>query len=183
MGIYCRICNKIHRHFNAIRQAAKLGRCVLGLDADDEIIAIKGKPIYTYDERRIMIEGLRFIERIEDNVPYEMNSKYLNYLFNEKHIDYVLHGDDPCYDANGNDVYAEIKKINKMKIIKRTEGISTTDIIGRILSATDPNYKYYLNLYIIRPPEKYSARNQIRMLPTLWRYIEFSGGKRKPNVI
>lgn len=135
--------NNIYRHFNAIRQASKLGRCVLGMNPDNEVEAAKGKPIYNYLERRIMMEALRFIYRIEDNVPYQMNTQYLDYLFNQKHIDFVLHGDDPCLDSEGNDVYAETKKMNKMKIIKRTEGISTTDIIGRILSATDPTYKYF----------------------------------------
>lgn len=32
-------------HFNAIRQASKYGRCVIGIDNDEGIIKSKGKPI------------------------------------------------------------------------------------------------------------------------------------------
>lgn len=119
-----------------------------------------------------MIDALRFVDGIEDNVPYDLNSDFCDYIFNEKHIDYILHGDDTCLNAEGKDAYEEPKRRHKMKIIKRTEGISTTDVIGRIIKATDRNY--------VSP--KHENRKMIKMLPTLWRYIEFSGGKRKPNV-
>lgn len=47
---------------------------------------------------------------------------------------YAAHGDDPCYDENGNDALIEFKKANRLKIFKRTEGVSTTDLTGRILT-------------------------------------------------
>ena len=50
-------------------------------------------------------------------------------------IDYVVHGDDPCF-VNGVDVYGRVKKIKKFKSIPRTEGVSTTDIVGRMLLCT-----------------------------------------------
>lgn len=40
----------------------------------------------------------------------------------------------------------------------------------------------FLVIIFIRIPEEYNENKEIKMLPTLWRYIEFSGGKRKPNV-
>ncbi len=39
-----------------------------------------------------------------------------------------------CVQPDGTDAYAHCKSQGKFKIIKRTEGISTTDILGRLLS-------------------------------------------------
>jgi len=38
--------------------------------------------------------------------------------------------------ADGTDSYALIKKAGRMKTFKRTDGISTTDIVGRLLLFT-----------------------------------------------
>uniref|UniRef100_A0A0A9CXM4 Similar to Os11g0123400 n=1 Tax=Arundo donax TaxID=35708 RepID=A0A0A9CXM4_ARUDO len=52
----------------------------------------------------------------------------MNKLFNEYNIDYIIHGDDPCLLPDGTDAYALAKKAGRYKQIKRTEGVSTTDI-------------------------------------------------------
>ncbi|KAG9126282.1 Ethanolamine-phosphate cytidylyltransferase [Ceratobasidium sp. 392] len=57
-------------------------------------------------------------------------------------VDYVCHGDDPVLDAQGkdffiyfmsNDCYEKAKKAGKYKEYPRTDGISTTSIIDRIV--------------------------------------------------
>jgi hypothetical protein len=45
-----------------------------------------------------------------------------------------VHGEDLSVDENGNDVYAWLKEAGKFRTIKRTDGISTSDLINRILS-------------------------------------------------
>ncbi len=47
-------------------------------------------------------------------------------------IDYVVHGDDPCF-VNGRDVYEDVKERGMFRSIPVTEGVSTTDIVGRML--------------------------------------------------
>ncbi len=47
-------------------------------------------------------------------------------------IDYVVHGDDPCF-VNGRDVYEDVKARGMFRSIPVTEGVSTTDIVGRML--------------------------------------------------
>ena len=54
-------------------------------------------------------------------------------LFDEYNIDYIIHGDDPCLLPDGSDAYALAKKAGRYKQIKRTEGVSSTDIVGRML--------------------------------------------------
>lgn len=56
----------------------------------------------------------------------------MNRLFTEYKIDYIIHGDDPCLLPDGTDAYALAKKVGRYKQIKRTEGVSSTDIVGTI---------------------------------------------------
>lgn len=41
--------------------------------------------------------------------------------------------------ADGTDAYAYAKKIGRFRLIKRTEGVSSTDIVGRMLMCTRVN--------------------------------------------
>mmetsp|Transcript_6213 Transcript_6213/g.6153 ORF Transcript_6213/g.6153 Transcript_6213/m.6153 type:complete len:90 (-) Transcript_6213:9-278(-) len=62
-----------------------------------------------------------------------MTPEYIqNVLFDEYKIDYIIHGDDPCL-VDGKDVYASAKAAGKYKSIPRTEGVSTSDIVGRAM--------------------------------------------------
>lgn len=44
----------------------------------------------------------------------------------------MVHGDDPCI-VDGKDVYESAQKLGKYRTIPRTEGVSTSDILGRML--------------------------------------------------
>lgn len=52
-------------------------------------------------------------------------------------IDVVVHGEDPCLDEHGKDVYQFVKDQGKYRTIKRTDGISTSDLIMRIVRDYD----------------------------------------------
>ena len=54
-------------------------------------------------------------------------------FLNEHNIDYVCHDDIPYVTAGVEDAYAVCKKLGKFKATKRTEGISTTDVVAKIL--------------------------------------------------
>lgn len=68
--------------------------------------------------------------------PYIMTSEYLDWIIKKYKIDYVVHGDDPCIGPDGKDVYADVKSRGMFKSIPRTEGVSTTEIVGRMLLMT-----------------------------------------------
>lgn len=67
------------------------------------------------------------------NAPYAITEEFMNQLFNKHKIDYIIHGDDPCLLPDGTDAYALAKKVGRYKQIKRTEGVSSTDIVGTVL--------------------------------------------------
>jgi len=49
---------------------------------------------------------------------------------------YVVHGDDITSDAGGEDCYRFVKAAGRFMVVKRTPGISTTDLVGRMLLCT-----------------------------------------------
>jgi ethanolamine-phosphate cytidylyltransferase len=68
-----------------------------------------------------------------------MNREYLDYVIETYNVDYVVHGEDPCY-VDGKDVYETAKQAGKFRTIPRTEGVSTTDIVGRMLLMTKEHH-------------------------------------------
>ncbi|MBA0583590.1 hypothetical protein Gorai_014441, partial [Gossypium raimondii] len=106
----------------------------------------------------------------------------MNSLFNEHKIDYIIHGDDPCLLPDGSDAYALAKKAGRYKQIKRTEGVSSTDIVGRILCSvkdTEGGGDHTSTLLNGDSGERcHSQRAQIsQFLPTSQRIVQFSNGK------
>jgi ethanolamine-phosphate cytidylyltransferase len=55
-------------------------------------------------------------------------------LLEKLNCGFYAHGDDPCFDHNGVDLTLMFKERGMFKVFKRTEGVSTTDITGRLLS-------------------------------------------------
>jgi ethanolamine-phosphate cytidylyltransferase len=70
-----------------------------------------------------------------------MNEEYLAHIIEKYRLDYIVHGDDPCI-VDGKDVYESARKLGKYKTITRTEGISTTDIVGRMLLMTKSHHRH-----------------------------------------
>ncbi|KAH6798294.1 phosphorylethanolamine cytidylyltransferase 1 [Perilla frutescens var. hirtella] len=119
-------------HCNALRQARALGdQLVVGVVSDAEIIANKGPPVTPLDERMIMVSGVKWVDEIIPDAPYAITEEFMRKLFDEYNIDYIIHGDDPCVLPDGTDAYALAKEAGRYKQIKRTEGVSSTDIVER----------------------------------------------------
>ena len=74
------------------------------------------------------------MDEVIPNAPYAITEQFMKTLFNEYKIDYIIHGDDPCLLPDGTDAYGLAKKVGRYKQIKRTEGVSSTDIVGTISS-------------------------------------------------
>ncbi|XP_074268420.1 ethanolamine-phosphate cytidylyltransferase-like [Silene latifolia] len=121
-------------HCNALRQARALGdQLVVGVVSDAEITANKGPPVTSLDERMIMVQAVKWVDEVIPDAPYAISEEFMKKLFEEYNIDYIIHGDDPCLLPDGSDAYALAKTAGRFKQIKRTEGVSSTDIVGRML--------------------------------------------------
>jgi ethanolamine-phosphate cytidylyltransferase len=170
-------------HANALRQAKLLGdQLVVGVVSDEEIVANKGPPVLSMEERLTLVSGLKWVDEVIPNAPYEITEEFMNTLFNKYSIDYIIHGDDPCLLPDGTDAYALAKKVGRYKQIKRTEGVSSTDIVGRILlTFKHKDADTYFNVAV---DEKAGAKQNDEVkshlshfLPTSRRIMQFSNGQ------
>lgn len=129
-------------HMNAFRLGRSLGTyLIVGVNSDESITQCKGPPLMNDDERLTMVEACKFVDMVVPNCPYIMTSEYLDYIFETYNVDYVVHGDDPCI-VDGKDVYASAKRRGRYRSIPRTEGVSTTDIVGRMLLMTKEHHLF-----------------------------------------
>ena len=76
-----------------------------------------------------MAESCKWADEIVEDVPYDPTLELLDKL----KCSHIAHGDDLILTSDGEDSYKQFKDANRMLIFKRTEGISTTDIVGRLL--------------------------------------------------
>ncbi|GMH28684.1 hypothetical protein Nepgr_030527 [Nepenthes gracilis] len=178
-------------HCNALRQARALGdQLVVGVVSDDEITANKGPPVTPLHERMIMVQAVKWVDEIIPDAPYAITEDFMKKLFEEYNIDYIIHGDDPCILPDGSDAYALAKKAGRYKQIKRTEGVSSTDIVGRMLlcfrerSVSDkPQHSSLQRQFSHGHNRKFedgALAGETRIshfLPTSRRIVQFSNGK------
>jgi ethanolamine-phosphate cytidylyltransferase len=118
-------------HYNAIRQAKALGgHLVVGLISDKEVSLYKGPPVLTWDERADIIRSCKWVDEVVESADYNITMETLE----KNNCDFVVHGDDPVFLPDGSDAYQPFRDANKFKTFKRTVGVSTTDIVGRLLT-------------------------------------------------
>lgn len=124
-------------HANAFRKGRALGtHLIVGVNDDVSITQCKGGPPLMSDSERLeMVRACKWVDEVVPGVPYIMSEEYLSWAIREYRIDYVVHGDDPCI-VDGRDVYESARKLGKYRTIPRTEGVSTTEIVGRMLLAS-----------------------------------------------
>ena len=151
----------------------------MGIHSNEEIEHQKGPPVMMQEERYGLLQHIKWIDEITFDVPYCPSLETLEKV----RADYVIHGDDIPYNSEGRCAYDEIIAANKLKIIKRTEGVSTTDIVGRLLLLTrehldDPDAKAVAKLIqkdgAAGVTEASGSSKAVKMLTTARRIAEFS---------
>jgi len=76
-------------HLNIIAKARDLGEVVVGLLTDEAIARLKRLPLLTYEQRKIIVENIKGVERV---IP--QTSPYYRENLLEIRPHYVVHGDD-----------------------------------------------------------------------------------------
>ncbi|CCH44502.1 Ethanolamine-phosphate cytidylyltransferase [Wickerhamomyces ciferrii] len=126
-----------HGHANAILQAKQLGsELYIGIHSDEEITLNKGPTVMNLKEREFTIDSNKWTTKTIINAPYVTQPEWMN----KYQCKYVVHGDDITTDSDGNDCYGIVRDEGRLKLVKRTEGVSTTDLINRLLLPTDKHY-------------------------------------------
>ena len=119
-------------HINLLNEASKYGKITLGLLNDEAIESYKRKPIINYENRYIVMNSLKMIDNI-------IEQKTHDYTDNIKLIkpDYVVHADDWIEGQSEirKKVIETLSDIGGELIeVPYTKGISTTDIIDKIIN-------------------------------------------------
>jgi ethanolamine-phosphate cytidylyltransferase len=171
-------------HANAFRQARALGdQLVVGVNTDADIIKYKGGPPIMNDAERVAaVAGCRFVDQVVPGAPYEMTEEYLQFLFDEHKIDYVVHGDDACLTPDGRDVFAAAKRTGRFRTVKRTEGVSTTDLVGRMLLMNRDHHRAAQGSVDVLDSTHSAFQRASAFLPTSRRFTQFATQKQpKPG--
>ncbi|KAF2142509.1 uncharacterized protein K452DRAFT_286921 [Aplosporella prunicola CBS 121167] len=126
-----------HGHAGAMLQARQLGNELLvGVHSDEAILDNKGPTVMTLPERIAAVDACRWSTKSIPNAPYVTSLPWITHYG----CRYVVHGDDITSDASGEDCYRFVKQAGRFKIVKRTPGISTTDLVGRMLLCTKTHF-------------------------------------------
>jgi ethanolamine-phosphate cytidylyltransferase len=126
-----------HGHAGAMLQARRLGtELLVGVHSDEAILENKGPTVMTLQERCAAVDACRWATKSIPHAPYVTSLPWITHYGAQ----YVVHGDDITSDANGYDCYRFVKEAGRFKVVKRTPGISTTDLVGRMLLCTKTHF-------------------------------------------
>lgn len=126
-----------HGHAGAMLQARRLGTSLhVGIHSDEEILANKGPTVMNLEERCAAADACRWSTVCVPNAPYVTYVPFIS----QYGCKYVVHGDDITSDSGGEDCYRFVKQAGRFKVVKRAPGISTTDLVGRMLLCTKSHF-------------------------------------------
>ncbi|KFK31139.1 hypothetical protein AALP_AA6G073800 [Arabis alpina] len=124
---------------------------LVGCCNDETTHKYKGRTVMTAEERYESLRHCKWVDEVIPDAPWVINQEFLD----KNRIDYVAHDSLPYADTSGagKDVYEFVKKVGRFKETMRTEGISTSDIIMRIV-------KDY-NQYVMRNLDRGYSREDL----------------------
>ncbi|KAI9470681.1 MAG: hypothetical protein EXX96DRAFT_597513 [Benjaminiella poitrasii] len=119
-------------HAKALEQAKKAFPNVyllVGVCNDEETHKRKGRTVMNDIERYESVRHCKWVDEVIESAPWIVTQEFLD---NYK-IDYVAHDAEPYQSTESGDVYAFVKSQGKFYPTRRTDGISTSDLITRIV--------------------------------------------------
>lgn len=126
---------------------------IVGVTGDKETHRRKGLTVLSAKERAESVRHCKWVDEVVEDCPWILTD---HPEFMEKYkIDYVAHDDIPYGADEGDDIYAPIKAQGKFLVTQRTEGVSTTGIITKIVKDYDK--------YITRQLKRGTPRQELNV--------------------
>ena len=123
-------------HMRQLEQAKKSFEnveLVCGIPSDKETQKRKGLTVLSDKHRVETLKHCKWVDEVIADAPWCVTPSFLL----EHRIDYVAHDDLPYASADSDDIYKPIKEKGMFLTTQRTEGISTSDIITKIIRDYD----------------------------------------------
>jgi choline-phosphate cytidylyltransferase len=106
---------------------------MVGCCNDQLTHSMKGKTVMSDQERYEAIRHCRYVDEVIVDAPWVLDEDFL-----KKHkIDFVAHDEAPYNIGSADDVYAFVKEKGMFVATQRTDGVSTSDIVARIVRDYD----------------------------------------------
>uniref|UniRef100_A0AAR5Q1R1 choline-phosphate cytidylyltransferase n=1 Tax=Dendroctonus ponderosae TaxID=77166 RepID=A0AAR5Q1R1_DENPD len=160
---------------------------IVGVCSDRMTHSKKGRTVMNEVERYEAVRHCRYVDEIVRDAPWEVDEDFM-----ERHkIDFIAHDDIPYGSDDSNDIYAKWKAKGMFVATERTEGVSTSDIVARIVrdydiyvrrnlargySAKDLNISYLSE-------KKIRLQNKMHELKDRGKRVMDSIGERKDDMI
>ncbi|SCU82472.1 LAME_0C01310g1_1 [Lachancea meyersii CBS 8951] len=126
-------------HLGHMKQLEQCKKCmpnvtlICGVPSDRITHKLKGLTVLTDQQRYETLRHCKWVDEVVEDAPWCVTPEFL-----EQHrIDYVAHDDLPYAASGSDDIYRPIKEMGKFVATQRTDGISTSDIITRIIRDYD----------------------------------------------
>lgn len=119
-------------HMRQLEQAKKAFPDVyllVGVTGDKETHKRKGLTVLSGQERAETVRHCKWVDEVIEDCPWIVTPQFLA----DNKIDYVAHDDLPYGADEGDDIYKPIKEAGCFLVTQRTEGVSTTGIITKIV--------------------------------------------------
>lgn len=94
---------------------------------------MKGRTVCNEEERYNAVRHCRYVDEVLRDAPWEYSDEF----FSKHKIDFVAHDDLPYPSENTNDIYGELKRKGMFIATQRTEGISTSELVARVVRDYD----------------------------------------------
>ncbi|PFH33562.1 cholinephosphate cytidylyltransferase [Besnoitia besnoiti] len=179
-------------HMRQLEQAKKLFKnvhLIAGVASDEDTHRLKGQTVQTLAERADTLRHIKWVDEVIAPCPWILTPEFIE----EHKIDFVAHDAEPYQAVQkskekkerderkkkksppvDDDIYGWLKEAGKFKATKRTAGVSTTDLIVRILQ----NYEDYVDRSLQRgvtPKDMnigFTTANAIKMKKNMQRWGE-----------
>jgi choline-phosphate cytidylyltransferase len=123
-------------HMRQLEQAKKSlpnVTLICGIPSDFETHKRKGLTVLSDYQRCETLKHCKWVDEVIPDAPWCVTPEFLE----KNKIDYVAHDDLPYASSDSDDIYKPIKERGMFLTTQRTEGISTSDIITKIIRDYD----------------------------------------------